>query len=82
MTAHLLRGLNKFLTFFKDDDKFKEKRLIALLGRHPSKHWLAVIQHDMHYTPEGVSAIVREYNKNLNKPFQLSNSKWLLGEDS
>ena len=82
MTAHLLRGLNKFLTFFKDDDKIKEKRLIALLGRHPSKHWLAVIQHDMHYTPEGVSAIVREYNKNLNKPFQLSNSKWLLGEDS
>tara|TARA_R110000824_G_scaffold171403_1_gene348967 strand:- start:130 stop:396 length:267 start_codon:yes stop_codon:yes gene_type:complete len=73
MTAHMLRAVNKCITFFKNDSKFREQRLIDTLARYEAKYWVGIIMKDAQFSSEGVNALVQEYNHRLTKPYRLFN---------
>jgi len=71
MTAYVLRPVNKFLVFYKNSNKFKETRLIDTLKRYHAKYWIGVAMKEIEFSPEGVGALIKEYNKKLTNASRL-----------
>ena len=71
MTAHMLRAVNKFLVFFKNDSNFQESRLIYVLKQQEATYWVGSIMQDAQYSSEGIGVLKRAYNARLANVKQL-----------
>ena len=70
-TAYVLRPVNKFLVLFRDNNKFKETRLIDTLKKYHAQYWIGAAMKEIEFSPEGVGALLKEYNKKLTNAYRL-----------